>query len=323
MTQPIATVDERQRLAYQVLTTQAALLPRPEWGLVELTDADRVDFVQRMSTNDVARLQPGQAAVTVFTDPTARILFVCTVLRHDDALWLLSGPDQAPALARYLQSQIFFMDKVKVRDRSPEYVRLRLMGPTAADVLDQVGLPIPPADGHFLQAEDVWVLREERLEIPGFELLVPADQADAWRGRLHQAGAHPVDLSVYHVRRVELGLPGFGHELVSDYNPLEVGLAWACAENKGCYTGQEVIARQVTYDKITRYLVRLYSPALLSEGADVLAQGRKVGRVTSSVYSIGEERPLSLAVVRRPHHSPGTRLEADGQEVEVAPPSAG
>ncbi len=319
MSASISVPSASQVQSYHALVADAALLLRSEEGVVELTDPDRVDFVQRLTTNDVAGLQPGQAAVTVLTDPTARILFVFTVLQRGHALWLLPGPHQADPLARHLQGQIFFMDKVRVQDRSSEFVRMRLMGPRAQECLDRIGLPVPEAHGHFLQEGEVLVVREERLEIPGFELVVPGAQAERIAQEVAQAGASPVEASVYEIRRVELGLGGYGHEFVPDYNPLEVGLAWACSEHKGCYTGQEVIARQITYDKITRRLVQLHSSKPLSEGADLVVQGRKVGRVTSSVHSLERGGPLALAVVRRPHHAQGTRLHvADGLEATVA-----
>ncbi len=308
-----------QLQGYRALTADAALLLRPDQGLVELTGSDRVDFVQRLTTNDVAGLQPGQAAVTVLTDPTARILFVFTVLQRGQTLELLPGPHQAEPLSRHLQGQIFFMDQVRVQERSTAFVRLRLMGPKAHEPLEQLGLPVPAAHGHFLEADDVRVVREERLEIPGFELVIPRERAEGIVQALARAGAAPVDVPTYEIRRVELGLGGYGHEFVADYTPLEVGLAWACSEHKGCYTGQEVIARQITYDKITRRLVQLHSSEPLPEGADLLAQGRKVGRITSSVHSLEREGPLALAVVRRPHHAPGTRLSlANGLEATVA-----
>ena len=89
------------------------------------------------------------------------------------------------------------------------------------------------------------------------------------------------------------------------YNPLESGMAWVCAENKGCYTGQEIIARQVTYDKVTRTLVGLQSDGPLNPGAAVQVDGRSVGSVTSAVYSPQRDAYVGLAILKRPHNSAG------------------
>ncbi len=105
----------------------------------------------------------------------------------------------------------------------------------------------------------------------------------------------------YQARRIELGRPLPGAELTGEYSPLEAGLAWACAENKGCYTGQEIIARQITYDKVTRTLVGIVGDDPLSAGAALTADGRDVGTVTSAAQSPLLDSPIALAVVKRPH----------------------
>ena len=121
----------------------------------------------------------------------------------------------------------------------------------------------------------------------------------------------------YQVRRIELGRPEPGAELTGEYSPLEAGLAWACAENKGCYTGQEIIARQITYDKVTRVLVGLVGDAPLSPGASLSADGRDVGTITSTAYSPLLGAPIALAIVKRPHDVPGSELQSEGKSVRV------
>ena len=117
--------------------------------------------------------------------------------------------------------------------------------------------------------------------------------------------------------RIELGRPLAGHELTNAYNPLEAGLAWTCADNKGCYTGQEIIARQITYDKITKSLVGLRSAHLLPVGAEIIADGRAIGTVTSAAESIGTQAPIALAIVKRPYHEVGVAVTVDNQPAEV------
>jgi tRNA-modifying protein YgfZ len=310
------TQVDRQEL--QALRTGAALLERPGHGLVRLTDADRVDFIQRITTNNVVKLQPGQATVTVLTSPVARIKFVFTAVQRGEDLWLLPAGEDADQLSRYLNSQIFFMDKVKIENMSGLVRRMRLLGPEAAEVLQRAGLPVPQLE-NFAEVEGTLILHQERFDLPGYEVVTPGAEAESIRDRLVSAGALLLADDVgYHVHRVEMGRPATGHELTDEYNPLEAGLLWACAEDKGCYTGQEIIARQITYDKITKTLVGLHSQEPLSMGAEVKAGGRSVGNVTSSVYSPISNAPLALAVIKRPHNTPGTVLEADGQEVTVA-----
>ena len=111
---------------------------------------------------------------------------------------------------------------------------------------------------------------------------------------------------------------GYGYEYTEAFNPLEVGLDAICSDHKGCYPGQEVIARQVNYDRVARCLVLLESVQQLSVGASVKSEGRPLGEVTS-VSSVSTGRPCpSLAVVRSRQLSPGLTVEAGDRSAVVA-----
>lgn len=328
---------ETQR--YYEALVRGAILPRPHYSQLRLTGADRVDFLQRMTTNNIAALRPGQAAVTVLTSSTARVQFVFTVLcREEDLILLPGGPNQIAALAKHLRGQIFFMDNVTVHtdvdtgkaesadsdSQTRDFIRMRLVGSEAqAWLAAWHGLLGDLADGAFLVQVDTLILRQDGFDLPGYELLVPAEQAGEVVLALEAEGFVLVEgvgeegfeeaNTAYTARRIELGRPAPGTELTDDYNPLEVGLGWTCAENKGCYTGQEIIARQVTYDKITRSLVGLQSDTPLAAGTDItLPEGnRAVGKITSAAYSPTLQSYVALAVIRRPHSNAGESVWAE------------
>ena len=302
--------------AYTALRTAAAVWTPPAAGVLRLTDADRVDFLQRMTTNDIKALRPGESCVTVLTSPTAKIIHVFTVLADADTLWLLPAPGETAALERYLRGQIFFMDKVRVSRPERELARLRVVGPQAAAPLVQAGFtPLPVNEGGWQRTGAYMILKQTGYDLPGYEVIAPAEEIEAIQARLD---APVLDAASYTARRIELGRPAPGAELTGEYSPLEAGLTWACAENKGCYTGQEIIARQITYDKVTRTLVGLRSAAPLTPGATVLVEGREVGAVTSAAYSPALQTPVALAILKRPHHAPGTAVTVDGAAAEVA-----
>ena len=98
---------------------------------------------------------------------------------------------------------------------------------------------------------------------------------------------------------------------------MESGLAWACADNKGCYTGQEIIARQLTYDKVTKTLVGLVADQPLAAGDEVTAEERTVGSVTSAVFSPHLQRYLGLAVIKRPYNADATVVDVAGTPAVV------
>lgn len=310
---PLADVD--------ALRTGAALRLEPTAGVLILTDSDRADFLHRMSTNDINRLQAGRALTTVVTSPTARNLFVFTVVARADDLMLLPAPGRVGALAKHLRGQIFFMDAVKVNDASAEYHRMRLMGPEAGAVLTALAIDLrDAADGTWQEADGVIALRQEQFDVPGFELIVPAAKAEATAAALLAAGAHELaGDEAYHARRIELGRPAAGAEITEEFNPLESGLAWACADNKGCYTGQEIIARQITYDKVTKSLVGLVADHPLTVGEDVTADERAVGVVTSASFSPHLQRHIGLAIVKRPYNADATVVDVAGVAAVVTP----
>ena len=304
---------------YTALTQGAAFQVRPEGGVLELGDADRVDFLHRMTTNDIATLQSGQSTITILTSPTARIVLVFSVLIDEEKLILMPALGETAALGQHLRSQIFFMDKVTVSDRSAEFCRLRVMGPDAADVIGKMGLELAAAaDGEWQDVDGLVAVKQIGYDLPGYELIVPDERLSAVITDLTNAGALPLDdETAYQARRVELGRPLVGSELTDAYNPLEAGMRWACADDKGCYTGQEIIARQVTYDKVTKTLVGLQGENAFAAGSDVTVDGRTAGKVTSTAQHPLTGAHLALAILKRPRNEAGTQVEVDGISATV------
>jgi folate-binding protein YgfZ len=314
----IPTFAPVDQAGYAALVTGAAILPRPSAGVLRLSDADRHDFLQRMTTNNIAILKPGQSAVTVLTSPTARNLFVFTVIARNDDLLLLPAPGQSQALARHLRGQIFFMDKVKVQDLSEQWSRLRLMGAKAPDALAALGVEGSSlAPNAVAIQDDLLVVPQPQYEVSGFEVVATNEKIAEAKQALLASGALAISEELFQARRVELGRPAAGAELVDEYTPLEAGLGWACAENKGCYTGQEIIARQITYDKVTKTLAGLRLDGIVAAGSEVMAEGRQAGTVTSVAHSPALDAPIALAILKRPYNAPGTTVQIGEQTATV------
>lgn len=297
---------------YQAAREDAAYRHLAGAGYVRLDGADRVDFLQRQTTNDMRLLSAGRALPNVLTSPTARILAVFTVMVDDgDALALLAPPGTGDDLAAYLRGKIFFMDKVAVEKVDDAHLQLDLGGPRAAERL-QAGLVMrfPGLDEVIegtLGGVPVRLIGVEGFAGPACRIVAPSADGDRIVGALREAGAAPLDEAAWHVLRVEAGLPAPGAELTEDYTPLEVGLARAVSGEKGCYTGQEVIARQITYDKVARGLVGLRLAEPVAMGALVEGDGRRVGVVTSAAVS-PRFGPIGLAVLNRSFDIPGAQV---------------
>jgi len=143
-------------------------------------------------------------------------------------------------------------------------------------------------------------------------LLVPSDGIQNLISALEGVGTHRLETDTYEVLRVEAGLPAAGHELTEDYTPLETGLAEIISMTKGCFTGQEVIARQVNFDKVTKQMVGLHLEEEVKFGALVKnpENSQPVGNVTSAIIS-PRFGPIALAILKRPQDKAGTELIAE------------
>jgi folate-binding protein YgfZ len=292
-------------------------------GCLRIAGADQVAFLQRQTTNDVRLASESRSVLTVLTTPAARILDVLRLFTDGETLLALTLPGSGAKTARYLNSRIFFMDKVSVTDSSAVYLQLDLEGPQATQVLAHLQMPVPGVDNAVARSEfageELFVLAQAGLFASGYRILAPAAALGALQARLQAAGATFITPQAYHILRVEAGKPEMPNELSEAYTPLESGLEAAISSTKGCYTGQEVIARQITYDKITQRLAGLHLQQPAQAGEQVWAEERSVGVITSAAVS-PRFGPIALSILRRPHFEPGSalRVGADSHRAQPA-----
>jgi folate-binding protein YgfZ len=295
---------------YQAALEGVVYYPQPDAGYLRIAGEDRLDFIQRQTTNDIHLLQSPRALLSVLTSPVARILDVFYLLDEVDAIGALTLPGFAPKTAQFLKSRIFFMDRVTVEDLSQETAQYDLLGPQAQDLLQRLGVQAPALN----QVSDVEIVGK-RLRILtvegcfglGYRLLGTARDTNIVEDALKQSGAMRLSPAGHEAIRVEAGQPQASQELSEEYTPLEAGLFSAIADGKGCYTGQEIIARQITYDKVTQQLCGLRLPELKPTGERVFAEGKPAGTLTSFVQS-PRFGPIALAILKRPYFQPGTQV---------------
>jgi len=318
---------------------------------LRLTGKDAVDLLHRLSTNDLKAIREGGGAPTVFTTAKGRIFALATVHRLPGALTLLVATDRAEALRAWID-RYTFREEVQVEDRRVSHATLAVCGPRAASIVtagfpQAAGLARHGAAEVELDGVPALLVRTFPLAGDAWLVNVPRAAAEAARARLMAAAdgrlvhASPETVEAL---RVEAGLPLSGRELTEEHNPWEARLDEAISLSKGCYVGQEVIARLNTYRKVARLLVRLESegtsaaaavaePVPFPEGAPVSAEGESIGVVTSSVVlPEGESRVLALAYVRDEDAVPGKKVmvatpagprEAVVREPRAASPEAG
>lgn len=296
-----------------------ALFDLKDWGLIEITGADRHRFLHNQSTANISALKAGQGCETVFVTATARTIELVTAYALGDALWLLVPPDQADRLLGLMDRVIFFNDKVELASLRGDWTMLSLIGPGAEALLMSLGvagLDDLSNHGHLEVAIGGVTLRVAvgcGLGLPGYGLFVPNDGAAAVR--LALAAVPELTGADWEQLRVTQGRPMAGAELTEDYNPLEAGLWQSIAFDKGCYIGQETIARLNTYNGVKQRLWGLKLGGMVEVGAIVMVGEEKVGKVTSVVA--GARGPMGLAYIRTKAGGAGLKVMVGAVQVEV------
>lgn len=299
--------------------TATALLDRSDWGYLRVADADRLRFLHNQTTNEMLSLQPGQGCRTVFVTSTARTMDVVSAYVRDDDVLLLTSPGMAPTLVEWMDRYIFFADKVTPKERTTETFVVSVVGPGATDkLLSLVDGPLPEEPfGHrsaTIAGVTVTVAADSGLVLPGFTLIGERVDAETVYGAL--AALPTLTADEWEQLRLEQGQPLPGRELTVDDNPLEAGLWSAVSFTKGCYIGQETIARLNTYKGVKKRLWGLVLGAPVEPGTVLTLDDEKVGNVRS-VAALADGSALGLGYVRTKAGGEGLMLQAGDVEVAV------
>lgn len=302
---PENSVDWRAGYEAALAPTGLGIRQREDLGILELTGRDRQSFLQGMVSNDVAALTPGQGCHAVFLDSTAHLLADLFVHCLSDRLLVETDRRCLDRLAQTLDKYLI-MEKVRIQDVTAEWRVISLIG-SGTDAVREALL----APGRFAAAH-------RHSLVSGFDLWLPRAEESSTAAGLTQIGAVPVDAQAWETLRVEAGIPAWGAELDETVLLPEAGLEGAVSYTKGCYLGQEIVARIAARGHTNRAL----RAVVLAEGEavphpgdtvhlpeDGPDAGREIGRITSAVRSPRwENRALALAYLRREHFEPGTAV---------------
>lgn len=306
-----------QAREYQAALESVVLMDRSHEGRFEVTGRDRLNFLHRISTNDLLKLAAGEVRPTLFTNANARILDRATVIDRGERALLLTEPGRGEALSRYLQRNIFFNDDARLTDLSTSTRQFVLHGANA----DAVAQQFAPQLGSLSSAEvsiasvPVVILRDKPVTGTHWRVIVPNEGAAAvWQALLAAGTDHgivPAGSLTYNVLRIRAGRPGVGRELSTEYLPLEVGLWDEVSFTKGCYTGQEILARMESRGKLAKTIVTLRLAGWVEAPAIINAEGREVGVLSSSVQTPGGE-VFGIGVLKVVAAQPGTQVIVGG-----------
>lgn len=287
-----------------------------DYGCLKATGEDTLDLINRLSTNKVEHLEPGHWAPTVLTTDRGRIVDLLCVVHAGDHVLLITSPGQQQPVIEWLDKYTI-MEDLEVEDVSRSTAVVALAGVGADAVLGQAEDEPEYLPGRIYPAATVTVGGSEAIAVsrplgglPCRLLILTGDAADAVTGALAEAGAATADADRWETLRILNGSPAFGSEMGEPYNPLEAGLIGAIDFTKGCYIGQEVIARLDSYDRVQKYLavLRFSDGADATVGASLAHEGRTAGTVTSLYRTPGGEL-RGLGYVRTAAAEPGQTLE--------------
>jgi tRNA-modifying protein YgfZ len=300
----VSTVTDSLAAEYRALTQAAGLVDRSERGKLALTGAEAKEFLHGQVTNDVEALQPGQGCYAAFLTHKGKMLGDLRVLHFGDELFLDTERVALQELFNMIRRYKLGRD-VELHKRTLERGLLSLVGPAARDAAGAGALG--PGEHANAPGEIGGVPVRLIATAEGVDLLCDA----ARTGELKAALAHVPEVSeaAAEVLRVEAGRPRYGVDLDDSVIPQEAGLnERAVSFTKGCYVGQETVARLYYKGKPNRHLRGLHLSEPVGAGTALRLGEREVGRVTSPVVSPAHG-PIALALVRR-EAAPGDTLEA-------------
>ncbi len=300
------------------LTERAGFTDRSDRGRLRITGADALDLLNRLTTNNLETLPEGAARSTVLTNGDARVLDHLHLAAVDVGLWCLTSPGRAGDVTDWIDLYTFGED-ITVEDESAGTAQFTVVGPLAADALATAGFPSPPLNTVLAQ-DGAMVVASPFGAHPAYDVLLPLDETERARTTLREV-AREVDAATFEAYRIAQGVPAYGAEFGAFNNPLEARLLGSISDDKGCYTGQEVIARLQTYRKVQRLLMSFTSDAPAMPGDTLEAEdGSPAGAVTSACAVHG--RTLGIALVAAKHAAAGSSLRlSDSGSVMLSEPA--
>jgi folate-binding protein YgfZ len=305
------------------------LTDRADRSRLRLTGRDRQTFLQGMATNDVAALTTGTGCYAFMLDATGHVLADMRVLCLEESLLLDLEPGRASFVAETLEKYLI-MEKCRIADVTAETAQIFVGGEKASLLISYAGVEVEdgwPEGRNRAEADGLMIAATRLIPGPGFDIYGPPDTVQAFTEKMREAAVQasmtPVDLTPVEldVLRVEAGVPRFGTDIDARVLAPETGQQErAISYKKGCYIGQEIVARIDARGHTNRNLAGflLSGAPLPAPDTPVEADGREVGRITSAVHSPTLGRPIALGYLRNEFRAPGTVVTVAGNAATVA-----
>lgn len=317
---PLASDFGAPEKEYQSAHESAALFDLTHRDQLELKGKDREKFLHNFCTNDIKNLQQDQGCEAFITNVQSRILGHIFAFNHEESIWIDTAPGESTAIIKHLDRYIILED-ANFEMRSPEYGNLYLSGPESTDILCRTGFPVESLTvNQQLRVTDddsnLTIRRVDWLQQPGYLCcLLYGKISDLWTSLL-ESGATPAGQDVFQALRIESVFPTYGIDLSEENLAQEVNRTErAISFKKGCYLGQEPIARIDSLGHVNRELraIGLDQVWIPPAGTKVVVKNaddqQEVGIISSSARSYGRYPAVAMALVRRGSNDPGTEVQ--------------
>lgn len=302
---------------YEALRTAAGLVDLSARDVIRLVGEDRVSFLHGMVTQNVRDLPVGQTTYAAMVTAKGAMVADARIWKLEHELLVEVEPGLAPKVKEFLEKYLISED-AEVTVVTPEWAALGLWGPRSGQLFGGTFGAESPAPDRVVavthEGRTLFAVGDPLVAGEGVTLMVPRASLEAVYEKLVGGGATPVGEDAVEMVRVEAGVPRYGRDMDDATIPLEAELQRAISYNKGCYIGQEVIARATFRGHMNRKLSGLVlSGEPVPPKTELRFGDRKIGWVTTALRVPGRPQTIALGYVHRNHLEPGTELQLGGE----------
>lgn len=328
---PMSTrIDPSILEEYQAVREAVGFLRLPDRGKVEVTGADRVTFLHAMITNDVQDLNEWAGRYGALLTHRGKIVSDFFYYRLPQCLLMDLQTDRLSKTVEMLEKHII-MDEVFLKDVSEDWEQLSFQGPLSDNLTLELFRQPGPADQYQVQevaweGQGLFLIRKAELARSGYEVWVPKGVAAAFeayfRGEGRRFGLRQVGREAHEILRLEAGIPWYGIDMDEQRYPMEARLDEAVSLTKGCYIGQEVVAKATHIGGVSNLLMgwKLEGEIVPPKGSSVhAADGKQIGTVTSATFSPYFQAPIGFAYLKRSFARPGETYTIKVNEEKFIP----
>jgi len=302
---------------YWAIRNHSGMVDLSHLGLLQVTGKDRLSFLNGLLTNEILKMNDGIGIRSALLNTKARVLADLHLYAREDDL-LLDAGDVPGASVKEILDRFIITEDVQIKDITSGFVHLTLQGHQAAENASAL-FGVAFADMKPLQHKmlgPTLIISRDRTGQSGYDMIIPNDESEGvWQSFLLK-GVTPVGLDALEILRLEAGYPRYGVDVDENTIILEAGYKDAISFNKGCYLGQEVVARATHIGRVNKNLVQFQTDSdnVPSAKSKFISNGKEAGYVTSAAFSPGLKEVVGLGYAQRDFAKEGTKLVIESEK---------